>query len=81
MAQKYLPEEVIRRKKKGFSNPYMEWLSASGKISLIEEVNAQTGLFHTKALKDYIERGQRGNFKQHVWGLYVLSHFLKKHFL
>ena len=81
VAQKYLPAEVIARKKKGFSNPYMEWLSASGKITLIEEVNAQTGLFHAKVLKEYIERGQRGSFKQHVWGLYVLSHFLKKNFL
>jgi len=81
VASKYLPDEVITRKKKGFSNPYMEWLVASGKIDMIEEVNEQTGLFNRDSLKEYVERGKRGKFKQHTWGLYVLSYFLKKNFL
>jgi len=81
VASKYLPDEVIQRKKKGFSNPYMEWLIASGKIDLIEEVNAQTGLFNVAALKEYIAWGRRGRFKQHVWGLYVLSYWIKKNLL
>ncbi|WP_345976387.1 asparagine synthase (glutamine-hydrolyzing) [Sulfurimonas sp. HSL3-7] len=81
IAAKYLPDEVIGRKKKGFSNPYMEWLAASGKIDLIEEVNEQTGLFNRDVLKEYIERGVRGRFKQHVWGLYVLSYWLKENLL
>ncbi len=81
VAADYLPQEVITRKKKGFSNPYMEWLVASGKIDLIEEVNEQTGLFNREIIKEYVERGKRGRFKQHVWGLYVLSYFLKKNFL
>jgi len=81
VASKYLPDEVIQRKKKGFSNPYMEWLMASGKIGLIEEVNVQTGLFNEGALKEYIEWGRRGRFKQHVWGLYVLSYWIKKNLL
>jgi asparagine synthase (glutamine-hydrolysing) len=81
VAADYLPQEVINRKKKGFSNPYMEWLIASGKIDLIEEVNEQTGLFNREVIKEYVERGKRGSFKQHVWGLYVLSCFLKKNFL
>ncbi|MBU1643071.1 asparagine synthase (glutamine-hydrolyzing) [bacterium] len=81
VASKYLPQEVISRKKKGFSNPYMEWLIASGKIALIEEVNEQTGLFNPAVLRDFIERGRRGSFKQHVWGLYVLSYWLKRNLL
>jgi len=81
VASPYLPQEVIMRKKKGFSNPYMEWLIASEQIGLITEVNNQTGLFHADVLAEYIERGKRGAFKQHVWGLYVLSYFLKKNFL
>ncbi len=81
VASKYLPQEVISRKKKGFSNPYMEWLVASGKIDLIEEVNEQTGLFNREILKEYIERGKRGRFKQHVWGLYVLSYWIKQNLL
>ena len=81
VAADYLPAEVIKRKKKGFSNPYMEWLAASGKIGLIEEVNEQTGLFNRDVLKEYIERGVRGRFKQHVWGLYVLSYWIKRNLL
>ena len=81
VAAHYLPQEVITRKKRGFSNPYMEWLVASGKIDLIEKVNKETGLFNDKVLQEYIARGKRGRFKQHVWGLYVLSHWIEKYLL
>ncbi len=81
VAADYLPDSVISRKKKGFSNPYMEWLAASGKIDLIEAVNDKTGLFNREVLKEYIERGKRGRFKQHVWGLYVLSYWINQHLL
>jgi len=81
VAHKYLPEDVIKRKKKGFSNPYMEWLIASGKISLISEVNAQTDLFNRDVLEKYMEMAKRGRFKQHTWGLYVLSHWIDKELL
>ncbi|QOP40315.1 asparagine synthase (glutamine-hydrolyzing) [Sulfurimonas marina] len=80
MANK-LPETIINRKKKGFSNPYMEYLISSGKISLIEEVNEQTGMFKKDVLERYIATAKRGTFKQHIWGLYVLSHFMKREFL
>ncbi|MDX1295472.1 MAG: asparagine synthase-related protein, partial [Sulfurimonadaceae bacterium] len=76
-----LPPEVLTRKKKGFSNPYMEWLIASGKIDLIAEVNEQTGMFNKEVLDKYMEMGRRGRFKQHVWGLYVLSHWIKRELL
>jgi len=81
MGKKYLSDEILNRKKKGFANPYMEWLIASKRIDLIREVNAQTGLFHTQELKKYIEMAHRGKFKQHTWGLYCLSHWIKKELL
>jgi len=81
IAAPYLNEEILQRKKKGFSNPYMEWLIASGKIDLILEVNEQTGMFRREILEKYIELACRGKFKQHVWGLYVLSHWIKKQLL
>ncbi len=80
-ARRYLPDEIIYRKKKGFSNPYMEWLIASGRIGLIAEVNDQTGLFRPEVVEKYIDMARRGRFKQHVWGLYVLSHWLKREML
>jgi asparagine synthase (glutamine-hydrolysing) len=76
-----LPNEVLTRKKKGFSNPYMEYLIHSKKIDLILEVNAQTGMFHQKKLHEYINMAKKGSFKQHVLGLYVLSYWIKKNLL
>ena len=81
MGKKYLSDEILNRKKKGFANPYMEWLIASKRIDLIREVNGQTGLFHTQELEKYIELAHRGKFKQHTWGLYCLSHWMKKELL
>jgi asparagine synthase (glutamine-hydrolysing) len=56
----------------------MEYLIASGQIELIREVNEQTGLFYPEVLERYIETAKKGNFKQHVWGLYVLSVWIQK---
>ena len=73
-----LDDKILKRKKKGFSNPYMEYLVNSGEINIIKEVNAQTGMFKAKELDEYIQRAKSGSFKQHLWGLYVLSVWLKK---
>jgi asparagine synthase (glutamine-hydrolysing) len=77
----YLDKEILKRKKKGFSNPYMEYLISSKKISLIKEVNKQTGMFKENKLDEYIQTASRGSFKQHIWGLYTLSYWIKKELL
>lgn len=74
----HLNEKILKRKKKGFSNPYLEYLIDSKKISLIKEVNQETGLFKTKELDDYIAGAKKSDFKQHIWGLYLLSVWLKR---
>ncbi len=79
--QNKLNDTIIQRKKKGFSNPYMEYLIESGRISLIEEVNEQTGMFKKDILARYLETARKGTFKQHIWGLYVLSWWIKKELL
>lgn len=81
IARNYLSDEIIDRKKKGFANPYMEWLIASGRIELIREVNEKTGLFYPEEVESYIDMARRGKFKQHVWGLYVLSHWINRELL
>lgn len=81
VARNYLSDSVISRKKKGFANPFLEWLTASNRIDLIRQVNLKTGLFHNDVLGQYLEYGRRGKFKQHIWGLYVLSHWLKQEML
>ena len=74
----HLDKRILTRKKKGFSNPYMEYLVNSQRITLIQEVNRQTGMFKEQELAEYVQRAKSGNFKQHLWGLYVLSVWLKK---
>ncbi len=78
IAKPYLGEKTISRKKKGFSNPYMEYLIESKKIALIKEVNEKSGIFKKEVLEEYIQKASSGGFKQHVWGLYVLSVWIKK---
>jgi len=81
MMQSKLDPSILTRKKKGFSNPYMEYLLESKKISLIQEVNKQTHLFKEHALKELIHGAKNGAFKHHIWGLYVLSVWIKKNLL
>lgn len=76
-----LNKQILQRKKKGFSNPYMEYLINSKKIDLITEVNEQTGMFKRDKLQEYIQTASKGSFKQHIWGLYVLSHWINKNLL
>jgi asparagine synthase (glutamine-hydrolysing) len=79
--QDKLPAEILSRKKKGFSNPYGEYLYSSGRVNLIEAVNKKTGMFKEDILADYIKRAKKGRFKQHIWGLYALSHWIDKELL
>ncbi|QSZ40723.1 asparagine synthase (glutamine-hydrolyzing) [Sulfurimonas aquatica] len=76
-----LTDSILKRKKKGFSNPYMEYLINSKKIELIKDVNEQTGLFKSDKLDEYIQSASNGSFKHHIWGLYVLSVWIKKQLL
>ncbi|ABB43444.1 Asparagine synthase, glutamine-hydrolyzing [Sulfurimonas denitrificans DSM 1251] len=76
-----LDEKILSRRKKGFSNPFMEYLIESKKISLIKEVNEKTGIFKKEILDEHIKKAANGGFKQHIWGLYVLSVWLKKYLL
>jgi len=74
----HLNESILARKKKGFSNPYNEYLLSSDKLSLILHVNKETGIFKQKNLETYITNAKNGAFKQHIWGIYVLSVWIKK---
>ncbi|MFA5461346.1 MAG: asparagine synthase (glutamine-hydrolyzing) [Sulfurimonas sp.] len=76
-----IDEKILGRRKKGFSNPFMEYLIESKKISLIKEVNDKTGIFKKDILNEHIKQAASGGFKQHIWGLYVLSVWLKKYLL
>ncbi len=74
-------EKILNRRKKGFSNPYLEYIISSGRIDIIKEVNDKTGLFKSDVLDAHLKQALQGGFKQHIWGLFVLSEWIKKHLL
>jgi asparagine synthase (glutamine-hydrolysing) len=79
-AKKYLPLEIINRRKKGFAYPFLEWLKEENELKLIIDVNRKTKLFNEEYLKEIIKTGHK-RYKQHLWTLYLFSRFLKKEFL
>ncbi len=81
VAGPYLPENIINRKKKGFSSPYLEWLIEENELERILDVNIKSKLFNQEVLVEYIKRAKQGNFKQHIWGLYLFSRWYEKEFV
>jgi asparagine synthase (glutamine-hydrolysing) len=78
VAKKYLPNEIVDRKKKGFNYPYLEWLQESGELEVIHRVQEKMNLFHESELEMYLEKGKQGMFKQHLFSLYMLCKWLEK---
>ena len=76
-----LDSKILTRKKKGFSNPYMEYIINSNEIELITDVNNKLNMFNSDILDRYIQMGKKGRFKQHLFGLYALSYWLNKEVL
>ena len=54
---------------------------SSNKIDLIKSVNKETGMFKTKELNEYLRTPKNNNLKKHIWGLYVLSVWIKKYLI
>ncbi|WP_457599468.1 asparagine synthase (glutamine-hydrolyzing) [Hydrogenimonas sp.] len=75
----FLPPEILQRRKKGFSYPYMEWLHRSGELEVIGRVDRQLGLFRRDALDFLIERSKKGRFKHQVYALWFLCKWIEKH--
>ncbi|MDF1881183.1 asparagine synthase (glutamine-hydrolyzing) [Sulfurimonas sp. MAG313] len=78
IAKPYLPESIIHRKKKGFASPYLEWLLEENALERMLLVNKRSKIFHEDVLKMYIEKAKKGQFKQHVYGLYIFSLWWEK---
>ena len=67
IAAKYIPHEVIHRKKKGFSYPHMQWLMRSEYIQKMERINDEAGFFKPDQLQFLIENAKRNRFARHFW--------------
>jgi len=80
IAKKYLPNEIVNRRKKGFAYPFLEWLKEENELRVIIDINRKTKIFNEEYLKEIIKTGHK-RYKQHLWTLYLFSRFLKKEFL
>ena len=77
VAQSYLPDEIIYRKKRGFSYPFNEWMQELELFAQMQELNKELNVFKSKALDKLILGASKGAFKQHVFGVYALLMWLK----
>ncbi|WP_456432446.1 asparagine synthase (glutamine-hydrolyzing) [Nitratifractor sp.] len=75
VAARWLPEAIVTRKKKGFSYPFIEWLSEGGELERrILALQERRGWFRPEALEFYLRPGkQRRRFKRQLFALYALA--------
>jgi len=80
IAKKYLPLEIVNRRKKGFAYPFLEWLKEENELKRIVDINRKSKIFNEEYLKEIIKTGHK-RYKQHLWTLYLFSRWLEKEFL
>ncbi|QCT94816.1 asparagine synthase (glutamine-hydrolyzing) [Caminibacter mediatlanticus TB-2] len=80
IAKKYLPKEIVYRRKKGFALPFYEWLKEENELKRIIDINRKTKLLNEEYLKEIIKTGHK-RYKQHIWALYLFSRWVEKEFL
>jgi len=80
VASRYIPQEIISRRKKGFAYPFLEWLKQEREFSYILTINQKTKLFNESYLKEIVKSGHK-RYKQHIWSLYLFSRWFQKEYL
>jgi asparagine synthase (glutamine-hydrolysing) len=78
VAQKYLPDEIVHRKKKGLNYPFIEWILQEGGIETLRRVQERYGLFNEERLEFLARGADRGRFRQHLFPLYMLARWLER---
>ncbi len=82
IAEKYIPGEIVHRRKKGFSSPHLEWFYEYYGDDILKEwraMNNELGWFNNDFLTFLYDEGANGRFKQHVWSLIVFQRWFKKY--
>jgi len=82
--EKYLPHDILYRRKQGFGVPLAAWfrgpLRQRLRDSLLGEALAQTGLFNQHYLREMVEHHQSGlrDYSAPLWSLLMFEAFLRK---
>ncbi|ADV47299.1 asparagine synthase (glutamine-hydrolyzing) [Nitratifractor salsuginis] len=77
VAQRYLPAEIVHRKKKGLNYPFIEWILEEDGIEVLWRLQERSGLFNEEQLEFLARGADRGKFRQHLFPLYLLAKWLE----
>lgn len=84
VAEKYLPKEIIYRKKAGFGAPLRRWILHDMRDMIADRLSPakieQRGLFSPDAVKDLIEGNQSGKFDASyiIWSLLSIDSWMRQ---
>ncbi len=81
IAIKFIPKEIVYRKKKGFSSPYFEWYYSEYGDEILElffRVNKRVGLFNQDYLK--ILYNHRDENRQKLWSLIIFCRWFESYY-
>ncbi len=84
VAYKYLPKEIVERRKKGFNSPYNEWLIeefGDEILATILKANSSHNLFNISYIKELFNYAKDNKLKQHTYALYIFSIWYNKTYL
>ncbi|PPD21760.1 MAG: asparagine synthase (glutamine-hydrolyzing) [Methylomonas sp.] len=84
VALKYLSKEIVNRRKKGFSSPFIEWLYDYYQdeiLATIRRVNRELMLFSDEFIEFLYLEGKAKRFKQHVYSLFLFARWYEKLYL
>ena len=83
LMEKYLPEEIIHRKKMGFTVPTKRWFAGDllgpAKDIVFSKTLMDTGWFQKKYLENMLDRHSKGkeDYSRRIFSLLVLYHWLE----
>ncbi len=78
VAYQYMPQDIVERKKRGFSYPYLEWLLEENELELIRRVQKERKIFNNDTLEFILSKAPSGGFKHHIFALYMLCRWLDR---
>ncbi len=79
IAKGWVPDEVLQRKKRGFSYPYMEWMDERICDTMLR-INERAAILHPKELEFLIQNAKRKKFLRHFWIVLAFLLWIEKKF-
>ena len=83
-AKKFVPKEIVFRKKQGFPVPVKQWmrkeLKSGVKEVLLDRRSRERGLFNPNYIKSMFEQHEQGSqdYSKNLWNLLVLELWMRK---